>query len=130
MDLKVGSFHIALAATVTLLAVVRCDHHPLAPGVPFSEQGAGIVVRPLAFGLAAQSRGCRLSLAPLFCLVYLAGLLGLETMRGRQQNGFESAIPSYTIKINESYWWDVVIERTDPRVNVEFLSLGMRYPSP
>jgi hypothetical protein len=39
------------------------------------------------------------------------------------------SFPSYTIKINESYWWDVVIERTDPRVNVEFLSLGMRYPN-
>ena len=33
----------------------------------------------------------------------------------------------YIIKINESYWWDVLIERTDPRVNVEFLSVGMRY---
>ena len=37
------------------------------------------------------------------------------------------AFPSYTIKINESYWWDVSIERTNPRVNVEFLSIGMRY---
>ena len=35
--------------------------------------------------------------------------------------------PAYTIKINESYWWDVLIERTNPRVNVEFLSVGMRY---
>jgi hypothetical protein len=26
-------------------------------------------------------------------------------------------------------WWDVLIERTDPRVNVEFLSVGMRYPN-
>jgi hypothetical protein len=34
---------------------------------------------------------------------------------------------AYTIKINESYWWDVLIERTNPRVNVEFLSVGMRY---
>ena len=33
----------------------------------------------------------------------------------------------YIIKINESYWWDVLIERTDPRINVEFLSVGMRY---
>ena len=24
------------------------------------------------------------------------------------------------IKINESYWWDVLIERTDPRINVKF----------
>jgi hypothetical protein len=35
--------------------------------------------------------------------------------------------PAYTIKINESYWWEVLIERTNPRVNVEFLSVGMRY---
>jgi hypothetical protein len=35
--------------------------------------------------------------------------------------------PSYTTKINESYWWEVLIERTNPRVNVEFLSVGMRY---
>jgi hypothetical protein len=35
--------------------------------------------------------------------------------------------PSYTIKINESYWWDIEIERTDPKVNVEFLGVGMRY---
>ena len=35
-------------------------------------------------------------------------------------------LPVYTIKINESYWWDVLIERTNPRVNVEFLSIGMR----
>ena len=33
----------------------------------------------------------------------------------------------YIIKINESYWWDVLIERSDPRVNVEFRSVGMRY---
>lgn len=32
-----------------------------------------------------------------------------------------------TIKINQSYWWDVSIERTNPSVNVEFLSVGMRY---
>ena len=37
------------------------------------------------------------------------------------------SFPAYTIKINESYWWDVSIERTNPRVNVEFLSIGMRY---
>jgi hypothetical protein len=35
--------------------------------------------------------------------------------------------PAYTIKINESYWWDVSIERANPRVNVEFLGVGMRY---
>ena len=35
--------------------------------------------------------------------------------------------PAFAIKINESYWWDVTIERTTPRVNVEFLSIGMRY---
>lgn len=34
---------------------------------------------------------------------------------------------AYTIKINKSYWWDVSLERTNPRVNVEFLSVGMRY---
>jgi hypothetical protein len=37
------------------------------------------------------------------------------------------AFAAYTIKINQSYWWDVSIERTNPRVNVEFLSVGMRY---
>jgi hypothetical protein len=36
-------------------------------------------------------------------------------------------LPSYTTKINESYWWEVLIERTNPRVNVELLSVGMRY---
>jgi hypothetical protein len=35
--------------------------------------------------------------------------------------------PSHRLKINESYWWEIVIERTNPRVNVEFLSVGMRY---
>jgi len=35
--------------------------------------------------------------------------------------------PSYTTQINESYWWDVLIERSNPRVNVEFLAVGMRY---
>jgi hypothetical protein len=34
---------------------------------------------------------------------------------------------AYTIKINESYWWDVEIHRSDPKVNVEFLGVGMRY---
>ena len=34
---------------------------------------------------------------------------------------------AYTIKINESYWWDVEIHRSDPRINVEFLGIGMRY---
>jgi hypothetical protein len=38
-------------------------------------------------------------------------------------------LPAYTAKINESYWWEVVIERANPRVNVEFLSVGMRYYS-
>ena len=33
----------------------------------------------------------------------------------------------YTIKINESYWWDVEIQRSDPKINVEFLGVGMRY---
>jgi hypothetical protein len=35
--------------------------------------------------------------------------------------------PSYTIRINESYWWDVEIQRSDPTINVEFLGVGMRY---
>ena len=34
---------------------------------------------------------------------------------------------SYTLKINESYWWDVEIHRSDPKINVEFLGVGMRY---
>ena len=37
--------------------------------------------------------------------------------------------PSYTLQINKSYWWEIIIERTDPRVNVEFLAVGMRYYS-
>jgi hypothetical protein len=37
--------------------------------------------------------------------------------------------PSHTLKINESYWWEIVIERTNPRLNVEFLMAGMRYYS-
>jgi hypothetical protein len=38
--------------------------------------------------------------------------------------------PLYAQKIGESYWWEVVIERTNPRVNVEFLAVGMRYYYP
>ena len=34
---------------------------------------------------------------------------------------------AYPIKINESYWWDVEIHRSDPKINVEFLGIGMRY---
>jgi hypothetical protein len=30
------------------------------------------------------------------------------------------------IKINVFYWYDVLIERTNPKVNVEFLGVGMR----
>jgi len=33
---------------------------------------------------------------------------------------------SEPIKINVFYWWDILIERTDPKVNVEFLGVGMR----
>ena len=33
----------------------------------------------------------------------------------------------YLIKINESYWWDVLIKQPILRINVEFLSVGMRY---
>jgi hypothetical protein len=36
-------------------------------------------------------------------------------------------LPEYTLKINEFYWWDVEIVRTNPRVNVELLGVGMRY---
>jgi len=36
-------------------------------------------------------------------------------------------MPPYTTQINESYWWEVLIDRSDPRVNVEFLMVGMRY---
>jgi hypothetical protein len=31
-----------------------------------------------------------------------------------------------TIEINVFYWWDILIERTDPTVNVEFLGVGLR----
>ena len=34
--------------------------------------------------------------------------------------------PGEPIKINVFYWYDVLIERTDPKVNVEFLGVGMR----
>ena len=33
---------------------------------------------------------------------------------------------SEPIKINVFYWWDILIERTDPKVNVEFLGVGIR----
>jgi hypothetical protein len=33
---------------------------------------------------------------------------------------------SAPIKINVFYWWDILIERTDPKVNVEFLGVGIR----
>jgi hypothetical protein len=33
---------------------------------------------------------------------------------------------SEPIKINVFYWWDILIERTDSKVNVEFLGVGMR----
>jgi hypothetical protein len=33
----------------------------------------------------------------------------------------------YKIKSNEWYWWDVRIERTTPRVNVEFLGIELLY---
>jgi hypothetical protein len=36
-------------------------------------------------------------------------------------------MPPYTTQINESYWWEILIDRSDPRVNVEFLMVGMRY---
>src|SRR5262249_5464658 len=36
-------------------------------------------------------------------------------------------MPPHTATINESYWWEILIDRSDPRVNVEFLMMGMRY---
>ena len=33
----------------------------------------------------------------------------------------------HTTQINESYWWEILIDRSDPKVNVEFLMVGMRY---
>lgn len=33
----------------------------------------------------------------------------------------------YKLKSEEWYWWDVEIERTTPRVNVEFLGLSLLY---
>jgi hypothetical protein len=36
-------------------------------------------------------------------------------------------MPPYTTQINESYWWEILIDRFDPRLNVEFLMVGMRY---
>ena len=36
-------------------------------------------------------------------------------------------MPAYKTQINESYWWEILIDRSDPRVNVEFLMVGMRY---
>ena len=50
-----------------------------------------------------------------------------EAVPSRATHNVSCTFPAYTIKINESYWWDVTIERTNPRVNVEFLSVGMRY---
>ena len=36
-------------------------------------------------------------------------------------------MPPYKTQINESYWWEILIDCSDPRVNVEFLMVGMRY---
>ena len=38
-----------------------------------------------------------------------------------------SLVDGYKIKANEWYWWDVEIERTTPRVNVEFLGISLLY---
>jgi len=35
-------------------------------------------------------------------------------------------MPPHTTQINESYWWEILIERSDPRVNVEFLVVGVK----
>jgi hypothetical protein len=40
----------------------------------------------------------------------------------------ECQLPPYKVRrVFEWYWWDVEIERTDPKVNVEFLGVGIRY---
>ena len=36
-------------------------------------------------------------------------------------------VNAYKIRSNEWYWWDVKIERTTPRVTVEFLGIEMLY---
>lgn len=36
---------------------------------------------------------------------------------------------THVLKVNHSYWWDVRIERSNPRVNVELLMIGIRYAS-
>ena len=36
-------------------------------------------------------------------------------------------MPPYKTQINESYWWEILIDRSNPRLNVEFLMVGMRY---
>jgi hypothetical protein len=36
-------------------------------------------------------------------------------------------IPAYKFRGDEWYWWDVEIERTNSRVNVEFLGVGLAY---
>lgn len=33
----------------------------------------------------------------------------------------------HKLRSNDWYWWDVVIERTSPRVNVEFLGISLMY---
>jgi hypothetical protein len=38
-------------------------------------------------------------------------------------------MPAYTTQINESYWWEILIDRSVPNLNVEFLMVGMRYYS-
>jgi hypothetical protein len=38
-------------------------------------------------------------------------------------------IDGYRIKGNEWYWWDVLIERSSERVNVEFLGVSLLYQS-
>ena len=55
------------------------------------------------------------------------GTCDLNTSSISGPHNLSCFFPSYTIKINELYWWDVEIERTDPRLNVEFLEVGMRY---
>jgi len=36
-------------------------------------------------------------------------------------------MPPHKAQANESYWWEILIDRSDPRVNVEFLQVAMSF---
>jgi hypothetical protein len=36
-------------------------------------------------------------------------------------------MPPHRPQLNEAYWWEILIDRSDPRVNVEFLIVKMHY---